>query len=253
MRKQKHTPCAPHSAHKWIPECRTLKEAADAFQDHFMPALVQMPRLLKSGNAEYFKLAANCLIMFDMIHPHLMKNPATGGVAFRLASELAGEIVALCQRNPPPAWLVEQIGTGYVVPWLMVNGKPMPGFPKGDTIVKRGKSRFDAPQTRNVAAVLCGVNRDRLLYKGDIESVCRGATPRHAAEYRAIAALPPLSRETRAQWWPIVKAAIQSRPCLSDKERQNIRRTLDHDTPAALMNEYLKRCKIAFDALCPAE
>lgn len=248
-----------------------IEQAKKAFIEHWGQTNTAMNTLLRTHDAELIKMITGCINhSMQLIRRQIKTNPDAGKFLFNITQLLTRDIITLAKESPPPAWLVELAGTEYEMPWLMVNGKPAPGFEgldaalsPGHLIVKRGKSRFDAPQTRDVAAALRSleISRDRICKcdRKAIESCWKlmKASPEYVTEQRKIAALPPLSGKTKAQWLPLILAIIKRNPNLSTNERRNICEGLKNNgyryTDAAVIKEYLKRCKKAFNSLCPTD
>jgi hypothetical protein len=199
--------------------------------------------LAERGNIRELTQITNWIIA--CIRSVMWQHPAAAEYLFRTAQALSRDAANLSKLNPPPPWLVKMASKEHEVPCLIQNGKPAAWFDESDTalrwgnkIMRRGKSQFTAPQTKAVADALHSIEAVRAL----------DARMKYAA-------LPPLSQKTKAQWWRKVQAIIKRniRTLLTERERKSIRATLDHDTESALINEYLKRCKKAFNALCPAD
>lgn len=245
---------------------QTVEQAKEAFREHWGRAVAALRTMLKAGDAELTGEMVNSIhiLLLSSILPMIRKDTATGQFAFTFAQEFTREVMHLAKDNPP-AWLVERAPREFEVPWLMIGRKPAPGFPEsvaalgwGRAIVKPGKSQFDKPQTRDVAAALKQLIRMRAYSPSDFAMMWAALNSEQRAKVKRIVALPPLSRKTRAQWWPVVRdslrdAFIRGHDTLTAKERRSIRAILDYDIESGLRNEYLKRCKIAFNGLCPAE
>ena len=253
---------------------QTVAQAKAAFLEHWGRAVIAIETMLAAGGEPMRELGGRIDYVLQLVRPLMRDNPYAGEFVFEAAQRMARDLVALAREQPPPAWLVERAAMEYEVPWLMVNGKPAPGFDEADaalawgrTFTKRSKNGkrshndFDAPQSRDVAAALHHTNYMRKHYRdipGFLETCCRvwrkhKDEPGMLAIVRQTAALPPLSRKSAAQWWPVVRAFVRRNATLTESEKRSIRASLDYDTPAALMNEYLKRCKLAFEGLCPAD
>ena len=249
---------------------QTVKEARHAICEHWPRAACAMKNLLDQGDNEWVEILLthyiqDLLDVFGQTGQRRILGPAV----FRAAKKLTRAVVGLCATQySPPAWLAEKAATEYEVPWLMVNGKPAPGFAEADAqlhwghaIIKRGKSQFVTPQTRTVAEELSFIDELRNVHQSSMGELIGNFLPGLPAEAKEISTLPPLSRKTRTQWWPVVRAFIRHKNkylakgwgCLSKKQISNIRASLEYKTDAELMNEFLKRCKVAFDGLCPSE
>jgi hypothetical protein len=247
-----------------------IEQAKEAFLEHWFRANTAL-RTITTGDdteliqavAPWIGYAVGSLSVAGRKHPAL-----AGSFVFRSAKKLCYDVLRMSQENPPPSWLIEFAGAEYEIPWLMVNGKPAHGYDgfeerlrPGQLIIKRGKSRFDSPQTRFVAQVLHRIEHDRTkplseaMHRLQHEWRKTLETKYPDAE-RNWSTLPPLTRKTKKQWWPFVEDEVRiwmGAPILTKKELQSIRKTLTYNTEKALMTEFLKRCKKSFDGLCPKD
>ena len=249
----------------------SLDEAKEVFIEHWFRATAALRTIAIAGGAELIRdiipLIENpigSLCVARKKHPAIV-----GPSVFRAAQCLCYDVQDIVQENPSHAWLADYAAAEYVVPWLMINGKPAPGFPDfvkdahhwGYGIIKRGKNRFDAPQTRVVASTLHYINRIRThplseAMLQDKHDWREGLQTKFPDAERDWVTLPPLTRKTKTKWWPFVVDEIRiwwNLPLLSIKERRSILATLDYKTESSLMNEFLKRCKVAFNGLCPTK
>lgn len=255
---------------------QTLEQAAAAFLEHWGHAEAAMRTILKAGDPELTRVMVDRIntLLFVWILPMIQKGDvAAGQFAFTYAQDFCREVMLLAQEKTPPDWLVARAPKEYEVPWLLkVNGQPMPGFPESDTalhwghaVVKRGKSRFDAEQTRVVAAAIKQISRLRTLSESNPATFAAmlGASHWRGASYAAatraslkrIAALPPLSAKTKGEWWPVVAENIRGQPHLLPPAKfAAIRKTVSPETDKRVMDEFVNNyCRKAFDALCPAD
>lgn len=195
----------------------------------------------------------------DLLHTMLFDcswhNPIIGGAAYRIARDYSGGMMGLIKSKNPPGWMKEIAPNEYAVPWIIVNGKPAPGLEAlhgwGRAVAKRGKSRFDVPQTSQTAWALYLLNMMR-----NAPARCHFVSDDGENFYtipRGLRKLPPFSRSTVAKWWPFVRSLIRRTRVLwlRPKQREAIRRATAYGTDAEAENEYMKRVKVALVGLAP--
>jgi hypothetical protein len=255
-------------------EDASVEYAKYTFLKHWDRAHAAMRQVLKFGDSDERAMMAATVVpciswWIEYLRTMAEEHPAAGQAVFEAALELTRDIAALAQKTPPPPWLVMRAAHAYEVPWLVVNGKLAPGFPESDAVlrwgratIKRGKSRFDVPQTREVARALHNIEwfrqcvqrplRDIGAIYGDQQAEMwknRGSRTRDLEE--KVAALPPLSHGTKAQWWPLVRDLLRRGYLPSQNERASKRIILKKDTAAAQRKAFMKACQKALDGLCP--
>ena len=209
-------------------------------------------RIQKTAGAKstMVDLESACDLMLDAD----WRKPDVGPVAFQFAKQFCRCAMRLALDDNPPDWMKRIAPHEYEIPWMLVNGKPAPGHEVlqgwGRAVTKRGKSRFDAPQTRQAAWALRLLNIMRNAPAGcggvlDGENVY--AIPRDLRK------LPPFARSTVAMWWPFVCGLIREThgAWMTDKERSAIKRATTYHTDAEAENEYMKRVKVALVGLAP--
>jgi hypothetical protein len=123
----------------------------------------------------------------------------------------------------------------FEIPWMMCNGKTAPGFEVAaerfhfGALLKKGKSRFDTTQTRAVAASIRDVWKQRMS-------------------------------NGRKNGKPILRTPItwtEVKPFINERFDLEAEYTLAENMPnasdAEVKNEWLKRCKKAFNYLSPKQ
>jgi hypothetical protein len=245
-----------------------VESAKAAFIEHWPRALTAL-RVILDGTETGSASVAKALhwLFDDCLRPAMRTNRHGGNFVFEAAQSMTRELVALAQAQPPPLWLVERAPKEHAVPWLMVNGKPAPGFDESDAALawgqettRRGKSQFDKRKTRVVADALHDIykvwnmsrsrGRDLPCRPEHLEALC-DFTHGNSDIAGAVFELPPLSAKSRKQWWDVVRAVIRRKTELPKPGARRI--IFKKDTPAERLKAYLKDCEAAFDALCPAD
>lgn len=246
---------------------QTVEQAKKAFREHFHRAAQALYTILENGPSNTADTAEAVLVSVTGILNgiiRLRRNPEAGRFILAAGQALTRAVVKMAKEQPPPSWLVEEAPKEYEVPWLMVNGKPAPGFAESDAAlawgrnaIRRSKNRFDAPQTRAVAEALRYIHYHRTT--PDFANQFAAITGEHGLqfvpfirrEHKRLAALPPLCRKTAPQWWPIVRERIHHKPTPAGNRTEPS--IFKKDTPAARRRAFLKDCKKAFLSLCPVE
>jgi hypothetical protein len=239
-------------------EGQTLEQARASLLEHFGHAYAATLTFLREKDG----IDDISIVLQHLLSSNIEKdNHLSAELRFTAALILVSDFVNRIQKAPYPDWLLDQASRNYTFPWMMTNGSPAPGFAELDAVlsqksfIKRGKSQFVSPQTRDVARALSMVNHYRTFFQYSLDSLelfCRNK-PESASAAKQYAALPPFSNQTKNQWWPHIREMIRSKPQLSEKERQTILATLSYKTNSALVSEYLNRCRKAFDGLCPGK
>jgi len=200
------------------------------------------------------------IMLCDYLLPAIQAHALCGSEsALRFAftwSSLFADALQCRMQYAPTKHLKELFENEYIFAWLMVNGKPAPGCPAKNNLFRKGKHRFDSRATEAVADALQDMHRERLHGLRDAESVkfWSEVNPESKTIYalnEKINALPPLSQKTRNAWWILLRRIIKSNPQLSKAELDRFKKWTAYETDKEAVEQFLKKCKQRFFALCP--
>lgn len=227
------------------------KSAAEInFLNHWRQTVIAAQKLIRAGEGDPV-WRATFYLMIQMVETACEGDESAGSTMFSIGHSIASTMVGLA--TTPPSWLHDAFNASFSSAWLMINGKPAPGYPKR-TLTKHGKSRFDAPQTEAVAKGIQEIEFWRRIFSDKPASYLELFEPLDDYIFRnskKLATLPPLNAKSKEQWWPLIKKQVKLSAKLTQKQKENILATTYHGSEAELWNEFMKRCKKAFDGLCP--
>lgn len=171
-----------------------------------------------------------------------------------------GGISIVNSSNRPPKWFADFAATKCIIPWIYANGRPFPLFDEQDArlkwggkVIKRSKTRADAHSTFQVLACIDAINIDIERMKSEAAWMMNFSKTKgdNSSEWTLRASkLPPLSEDTRDEWWDEIKLRIRKIAKLPDAYKNSIAASVGN-ADSSIMNEHLKRCKRAFFALVP--
>jgi len=204
-------------------------------------------------------VSVRCFVLDCLLHPilkHALKgNERALDFAFTWSS-LFADALQFRMQYAPTKHLKELFENEYMFAWPIVNGKPAFGCPTGNKIMRRGKHQFDTLVTDTVANALQEMHRERLHGIRSAESI--RVWSEYCPERRLIYdlnpeinALPPLSTKTRNAWWVLLRRIIKSNPELSEAELDRFKKWTAYETDKEAVEQFLKKCKQRFFALCP--
>lgn len=192
------------------------------------------------GNEEEKSAISSALIWLEeILRRQIDCSDAAGRFIFLSAQKNTEVFSAAALSGTLTDDLKDLLQNEFEVPWMMVNGKPVPGFKdvceqlKIGNFLRRGKNRFDAKPTR-----ACAIAMSRFRFSN--------------SKLEAFKGLENTSSIVNVTWGDIKQAVVK---LLDKKERENIERVLvrrgDTHSKADVKEVWLKRCKKAFKDLCP--